>query len=481
LLRELQTLPDADAARLAHCRLALGEVLALLGDAASRMVLFDAVRHFEAVDDLEALAKCAALLLRDDDSSVMGDHAAVVDFVERILPRLDELPAALVARVCARYAAMIDFSGQLERQRALSYRAFMAAKEAGDEEALALALYYLRPGIYPDRDVYREHDYELVELGRRTHNVEYQFEGLIQAYWREVDLGDIEAADRVLAEAEELAERIPRGAVSSVAGDLKLYAEASLAVRRSIQATLAGHLDDADRHLADLSAFAAMPGRDQGRLIGILAGQLGQLADDRGRLGELADGVEALVADQPDMVAWQIYHSFVFSESGQQDKAARFYLPLIAGNLEALESDHLMTTMLVLLARIAYRRCDEQGAQVIEARLLPYRGRNSCNAVNSCGPIDWALGMCTATQRRWNDATAHLGGALDLCRRMGSPTYEARTELTWAETLARAGCDPEGVRAHAERARALAGALGMARVEQEAQDVLTTMRSQGPV
>jgi hypothetical protein len=476
LLRELETDPGVEPTRWARCALALGDVLMLLRHPDSQSVLFAAVAVFESVDDVVAMADCARSLLRIGDAIAFRELGEIVPLVERLLPRLDEVDPVRAADVLARFTLVLDFQGQPGRQRELSDRALALARQSGDPDAIALALCWHRPGTEPERiDDWLASARALEELGRHHDNLEYLFEGVSWVVNCELEGGDVDAALRALDATAELATRVPRGQLSTIRnGDLRGNVELVLVMRRLMIANALGAHRDGERYLAELMVAEAAPGGPEGRVAGMVASHTGLLADHRGQLGGLTEVVEALLVDQPDVVGWRVFAAIVAAESDPPDlaRAEHHFRPLVEGGLEALKPDAALTMVLVLLARVVYVAGDEEAARMLGARLAGYAGRFSGGLLGVCtGPMDWAIGLCRATTGDFDGAIAAFESARELCVRMGARSFEARVELAWAETLARAGAATDAVE-HAHRAQTLAAELEMARVQRLAGELL---------
>jgi tetratricopeptide (TPR) repeat protein len=479
---ELRAMLDEDDS--APFAIELGDVLGVLGMDESRTVLLHAADRFDANDDLQALARSADLLLRWAGARTTFHSEAeqelvapIVALVERILPRLDQVDDGLAARVLARFVFVLDFEGRVEQQRELTRRALRAARAADDRDTLALALFCARPGYEGvGVDEYLAASEELVALGREVNSLEYVCTGLLGMYVWLLDRGDADAADRALEEANELAAQIAPGRVGVLrGGDVKRNVESAVAVRRVIQAQVAGRLDDAERWLGEVMNWAAQPDVQHGRLTEIVAQQFGQLLSERGRVDELADAVAARLAANPGSGILLVNAAWAFTEAGRLDEAARSYAPIADDGFRGIPRDHAFVATHIVLARVAYVLGDATGADLVAARLRPFSGRSSCNGVNCAGPVDQALALCAATASRHEEAIAYFESARDLARRMHSLSFETRAEMMWAETLARAGAPPADVRAHAERAHVLAGTVGMARIEHRAADLLARL------
>jgi hypothetical protein len=79
----------------------------------------------------------------------------------------------------------------------------------------------------------------------------------------------------------------------------------------------------------------------------------------------------------------------------------------------------------------------------------------------------------TSTLGRFNDANRHFVAGQQLCQRIGAPTWLARNRCQWAHMLAgRAEPDVERAEQLARQSLVVAEDLGMARVAEQAREVL---------
>ena len=475
LLRELAVEPDRDS--WARRSLQLGDVLMMLGHPEGQPVLLAAADYFDEVDDVDAMVDCARFVLRQGDLVQMGGEMnEVVTFVERVLPRLDEVDPRRASRVLSRFTMVLDGRGQASRQRDLSDRAVVLGRLSGDADTLALALNCHRPGTEPDRiDDWLRSARALEALGRKHDNVEYLFHGLAWACYWELERGDLDAAERALADADEIVASAPPGQIATIRnGDLKRAME-MIILNRHIQFALSyGAQSEAEAGIARLAALAREPGQPV-RFSSTLLFQVGVLADDRDGIGDSAPALEAMIDERPELVLARITTALAYSERDELDvdEVRRFYGPLIERGLEDLQPDPLLVNSLILLARVAHTLDDGDGARVIAARLAPYAGRYTGGMIGICnGPVDWALGMCAAAVGEYDEAERWYESARDLASHVKSMPFVARVELSWAQALARGGSSSTLVADHAAAAHTIATDLGMTRVAKLAAELL---------
>jgi uncharacterized protein HemY len=90
------------------------------------------------------------------------------------------------------------------------------------------------------------------------------------------------------------------------------------------------------------------------------------------------------------------------------------------------------------------------------------------------GPASLYLGMLAATMERWDEATAHFEGALELSEAMGARPWLARAQAEFAAMLTARGApgDRERALGLAEQAIETGRELGLDRTVAQAEAVL---------
>jgi hypothetical protein len=215
---------------------------------------------------------------------------------------------------------------------------------------------------------------------------------------------------------------------------------------------------------------------ERDRLVSIAVAQSGFLAFDRGELDHFADLSVRFAREQPDTTQRQVGTAFVLAQIGHIEQAREFYEPVIADELRTVTVEQSTIFVLSLLAWTAFLLDDPKGAAMIESRLKPFSGRNSCYFGGTLGPADFPLGWCAAARGDDELASIRFAHAANQAERWGMPPYQARARLARAEALLRLGRDLDAARDDANRALLIADELGMRVVAREARlarDALT--------
>jgi hypothetical protein len=108
---------------------------------------------------------------------------------------------------------------------------------------------------------------------------------------------------------------------------------------------------------------------------------------------------------------------------------------------------------------------------MIEERLAPFSGRNSCYFGGSLGPADFPMGWCAAARGDDEAAATRFERAARQAEVWGMPPYRARACLARAEALVRLGRDLEAAQDDARSALHIADDLGMPEVARAARSI----------
>lgn len=405
---------DGDEDRLARALAALGDARNRLGDlAGARGPLAEAAELARELGNGELIAHVtliAASLLVDD-----GFEGGTVDYslVGMLQDAIEALPdgSGSRARLRARLATELHFSGDRDRCERLAIEAESEARAANDVDALASALAARHYAMYGAPDVRRR-----IELLHELQSLRATVRPDPRWARDHLELGDIEAFDDATARFEYLLER------ASVASD-HYYP----AVWRAARAIVAGDLDRAE----ELAARAAAVGRDAGRgptaVAGVQAAQTFAIALFRETLAGHADVVDALATSSPDRPAWRAAAAFLHAETGDLAGAIDHYTELRVAGFASLPSTVDLPVTLALLAWVCAEVGDTDDARELTRLLLPYSDLAlviGATAPAVCaGPAAYPLAVL---HRRLGDhAAAELwfDRAEAMARRMCSPPW----------------------------------------------------------
>jgi hypothetical protein len=290
---------------------------------------------------------------------------------------------------------------------------FELARRTGDPDTLAIALFcHANPRPWTDERLGQLR--ELVALGRIHENEEYLSHGL--NYLLLVDRGDLDEADAVLAEVSELQERIAAGYAGVIRNaELSREVRSLVIARRTLQAYLAGRLDEQERLLGELVAYLDEPAVERERLFYVVMTQQGLLALDRGGLGSFSPAAVAFAEELPESTQRQVCAAFVSIASGSVDEGRRFYEPVREAGLATVRIDQTTSFILMLLSHITHALDDAEGARLVQQHLLAFTGRKPLLPGWEPGPRRSRAGaVCRHRRpsRRGATALRHRAGAV---------------------------------------------------------------------
>jgi DNA-binding SARP family transcriptional activator/tetratricopeptide (TPR) repeat protein len=450
-----------DDPRKARLLPALGEAHVKAGNSAAARAAFSAAHALaRARGDAEGVARAA--LGYGATAHIVGGvvNRTTVARLEEALEAIGEEDTPLRARLLARLAIELRFSGEGERERvaALPAEAMGVAERLGDPASIGYALiarHWCLWGPENVQDRLATAD-DLLELARRSRDKNLQRQG---HQWRMMDLlelGDIVAVDAEIAAFERLAQERRR-----------LFEQFYVQLFRAMRAILAGRFDEVEalaREAMRLGERVQDPNASQAWLLQMLA-----LRREQGRLAEMTEPVADHVARFPAIPGWRCVRAHVPAQLGEEEAARAELDALARGGFAALPIDGLWLGGIALLAEVAADLGDASHAAALYERLLPYAHRNvTLGWVSVCiGSASRPLGLLAALLDEPEVAGRHFEEALELHARMGAEPLLARTELDYAGLLLRTGTQRRGGEL-LDAARARGEALGMSRLVEEA-------------
>ena len=452
---------DRDDPRRARLLFALGEAHLKAGNSAAARAAFSSAHELAQVrGDADAIARAA--LGYGATAHIVGGvvNRTTVARLEEALDAIGEEDTPLRARLLARLAIELRFSGEVDRERfaTLPSDAMDVARRLGDPASIGYALvarHWCLWGPENVQDRLATAD-DLLRLAVRSGDKKLQRQG---HQWRMMDLlelGDIVAVDAEIASFERLARERRR-----------LSEQFYLQLFRAMRAMLAGRFDDVEalsRDALRLGERVQDSNASQACLLQMVA-----LRREQGRLAEMQEPVADHVARYPAIPGWRCVLAHVHAQLGEHD-AARAELDALAdGGFAALPIDGLWLGGIALLAEVAADLGDASHAPALYERLLPYAHRNvALGWVAICiGSASRQLGLLATLLDDPEVAGRHFRDALELHARMGADPLLARTQLDYADLLLRTGRERRGHEL-LDAARSRAKALGMPRLVDEA-------------
>lgn len=378
----------------------------------------------------------------------------VVERLETALAGLPEADSPLRARLLARLALELYYSGDPDRRMALSEEAVAIARRLRDAATLAVSLDARHYALWRPENV-EERLAVAAEVRRIAEEIgdrELELEG---TGWTIVDLleqGDMEGVDAQIAAGARLAEEVHR----------PLY-QWWINVFRCTRAQIAGDFEEAER-LAHETLQIGQRGQAE-NAVHYYAQALLNIRREQGRLAEVEDAVRRFVELYPAIPAWRGALALVHMELGRLDAAREEFETVAQAGFADLPRDANWLIAVTLLAEVCGSLGDAARARDLYGMLEPYAGRNvvvgrgsSCN-----GSASRLLGILAATMGESEVAERHFADAQAMHERMGTRPWKARTQVARAEMLLARGEDGDAAAARELLAEAIdcAAELGM--------------------
>jgi tetratricopeptide (TPR) repeat protein len=459
-----------DGARRCDLLLALGEAHHRAGDHAQARAAFrqaaDAARE---LGSSEHLAR-ATLGYGGPRGSFAVVDRELVGLLEDALTALGAGDDALRARLLARLAMELYFTGVGERRASLVDEALTIARRLDDPATLAYALNARYAALWGPEDVEQRLAIadEVVELAQRAGDHRLAREGRGRRIVALLELGDVAAAHDEIEVHARAAEELRQP-----------FGRWQAAVWRAAEALLAGRFAEGEsraREAFELGRRVRMTDADN-----CFAVQSYVAAMDRGGLAELQPTVERLAARYPDATRWAAGVAHLHAQLGSRDEAAAAFEPVAARGFAALERDNQWLIAMTNLADSCAFLGDAPRAAELRGLLLPYAGRNVVIVEGwACfGSADRPLGLLATTMGQWEDAETHFDAALELNARLGARPWLARTQHDYAQMLLarRQALDAERARELLWRALGTARELGMTTLAERAEAQLAATAS----
>jgi len=431
----------------------------------------------EARDTLAAAAELASALGRADDLARAalaygggfvwvraGGDRRLVALLEDALGVLGDRPDPMRVRVLARLACALRDSPDRTRSDALSWLGVEMARQIADPRTLAYALDGRFGAIWwPENPQERlEIADEVVQIGETLRDPEILFHGHHCRLISFLELGEIPRVQvelgRMRALADELRYAYMRWAVAITSANLgSLQGRLADEERFSIEAMEVGSpalLTDAGAHMASHTYRVR---REQSRA---------------------AEALEP-VRNAAETFTWYPFLRCELAdlhlELGDDLAARAVYEGLARDGFAPLPRDNEWIFALTLLAPVAVRLDDLDGASTIYGLLLPYGDRHAVgHSEGTTGSVSGALGILATALSRFDDAERHFRDALEHNHRMGAVLWTAYTQLELARMLLVRDRPGDPVQANELLSQALGTARtdGFVRIEGEVQALL---------
>jgi class 3 adenylate cyclase/tetratricopeptide (TPR) repeat protein len=452
--------PTDDSRRL-ELLLALGEAQRRAGDGAHRETLLGAARLAQKQGDTDALARAALANTRGvlvaSFGAVDADRVAVLDSaLSAVGGRNDDVEARLLASL----GLELGLAGDRKRRRALSDAALTLASRL-DDPATEVHVLMARHHTIAGPDTLAERRADTVQLMRACEALGDPVATCRACYLRvrlAMEQAQLAEAGRILDSWEAMAREL---------GQPTLRWNATFA--RAAWSMSVGALSDAEAHIAESYQLGAESGQPDAALLHFA--QLYGILFDQGRLAELrrpdeAMGENTAASSIPSVAAMR--HCEL-----DESLAARARLD-DCQDFSDIPTNVFWSITMASWAVVVTHLADRDRALDLYRLLAPYPDQIAGTGTWWMGSIAHYLGMLAASIGDFDDADARFAAAEELHRRIGAPTWLARTHLEWARMLLtrRQPGDAEPARQLLGQALDSARELGLAKVERDAVALL---------
>jgi len=393
--------------------IARGDALRLAGAHEHEHLLFEAADLAMARNDPDLLADAAFALLQ------LGSTTETGRLESRAAQLADLAMAASVdperrSLVAAAASLTYSMSGHPDRCRKLFLDAEQSATSAKTRQRV-LPFAYLALGHPADSAKRALIADELSALGSTSGDPTTIFEAAHLGFSVALQTADGALARSALAEMEGIVETV---------GDVGrrwalLYCSAALA-------HMEDRLDDSERlSEAALTMFSPV---SASRAFATFGGQLIPIRLAQGRIAELTEVFESLVADQPGVPAWHAALALALATTDSERAALH-----ASRALDDVPADFTWLAGHVIGARAAAIAGDRSTIDRYRERLRPWSKSTCWQGTCTYGPVDTPLALLAEAAGDRQAAEHHRRLALDASRRLGAPVF-AR-ELALAESV----------------------------------------------
>jgi DNA-binding SARP family transcriptional activator len=412
--------PSDDSLR-AVLLVSLGEAQRQSGNPAHRETLLKAAHLASGVNDTGTLVRAALANNRGIVSSVGNVDQAKVEVLEKALDELTDISpdrALLLATLCLELA----YSAPLERRQALADEALSVARSCDDDPTIVSVLNKLPMALAVPSFDERVFDWTAEALARAERLDEFAlFWAASQRHAAVVCAGDISQADRCLETAGHCSRRLGQPML-----------DWNHMVHLSARACLAGDADLAEQFANKALQIGLESGQPDAAIY--YGAQILQVAALRGLMGDLVPLIEQAAKDNPGLPVFVAALAFAHTEADHFDDAQALLVSFASAEF-SLPMDTAWLGAMLLYAATAAECRDPTAAESLFDQLAPAANLWSYDGCKSEGPVSLCLGCMATVLGRHEEADAFFSHSAELCERMGSKFYAARTSLLWGTML----------------------------------------------
>jgi DNA-binding winged helix-turn-helix (wHTH) protein/tetratricopeptide (TPR) repeat protein len=451
-------------------------ILLALGDAHSRAG--ERVQSRAAFEQAAGLARSlgrphdlahAALGLGGRQETMVGPDAPLAALLEEALEVLGAEDIALRARVMGRLLGAIAYTRPPAFRASLSEEAVCLARCADDPATLVEVLGARFFALLDPDDVA-----ERLAIGTEVLAIAERL-GPMQPFF-------VGQHPEFLGHEIRLSALLTLGEMSQVDEELDATARVAERIRQPINLWYAswfragrllgdGRFDEAERLIGD--ALTLGQRAQHPMALPVFGGLRVHLARERGRIDEIAAGLDALRESHSWATPWSALGILDLAIGlGRDREIDREFARVASDDFTSVpRGEHWLYNMSVVAEACARRGSPRQCGLVLEL-LHPYAGLNVVHDMLRTyrGSVAYFLAIVATRARDWQRATSYFETALEQNERMASRPAVARTQCELGRSLLAHDrrSDRATAREWLRRAELLAGDLGMAEVRQQA-------------
>jgi tetratricopeptide (TPR) repeat protein len=449
---------DADAQRHCELTLSLGEAQMRSGHRSSaEETLREAAHLARRLGSPEHLGNVALALAPGFFSIEVGVYDPfLVALLEEALSWIDDEDSPLRARLLARLAMAVTWSGRADQRCDFSKRALAICTRSSEPEATAEidALCALHGDLWKPTDC--DNRYSVVRrITQLSPGVESALLNLSFEITGSLERGEMFAVDATISEFESLERRLRKPRSMWYVG---LY--------RSMRSLMKGRFREAECLAVAFAELGQRAGdRNASQSFGA---QFAIIRWEQGNADEILPGIELFSERYPSVVAWRAFSAFLNYETGRIEEALGLFEQLALSDFGASNWNETSVATLVCASEVCASLGDVARAKILYELMAPAESRFAVVGYGAVflGSVDRSLGVlatCLGDQER---ANRHLESAIRQNVMVGALPWVARSEFDYSRSLLASKVSEERKRGDLILlgARQRARALGMSRL-----------------
>jgi tetratricopeptide (TPR) repeat protein len=291
---------------------------------------------------------------------------------------------------------------------------------------------------------------ELISTAKAIRDLERLADGYDLHVYDLLELGQVDLVDNVIEAQRQVAYEIKQ--------PFQIHVAAVFQTMRCILRGDFGKAEELAKEAAEISQQIGIAELD-----GIFGTHMFTIRREQGRMHEISQIVNLLVANNPESSAWRPGLALIYSSLGQSEEARAVFHYLASDGFASVPRDSLWVGTMAYLSEVCAFLGDSDQATVLYDMLLPYKSRAVVvgGATVCYGAAGRYLSMLARTMSKWELAERHIIQAIDLDNRMQAWPWLAHSQAEYATILLEKGQEEDRIQAKALFDEALSAAQTM--------------------